>query len=60
MAVIVWVERHLLSESLDVAVDLEVGIACFAGSSQLVCLFNVGLDNLMDLEYSRMVIENTI
>lgn len=60
MAVIVRVERHLLSESLDVAVDLEVGVACFAGSSQLVCFFNVGLHNLMDLKYSRMIIENTI
>ena len=60
MAVIVWVERHLLSESLDAAVNLEIWIVCFACRSQLVCLFNVGLHNLMDLEYSRAVIENTI
>jgi len=60
MAVIVWVERHLLSESLDVAVYLIIGIFCFACSSQLVCFFNVCLYNLMDLEYSRIVIENTI
>lgn len=59
MTVVVGIKRHLLSETLDVTKDSEIWVVGFACVSQLVCLFDVSFDNLMNLEDARIVIENT-
>lgn len=60
MAVVVWVKRHPLSKGLNVWVEFEVGVAFDALCAEFSCPISCRLRNLMDLEDTRIFIEQSI
>lgn len=60
MAIVVGIQRHLLSESVHVAEQLEVCLFCLPLCSQWSRALLATLGDLMDLEYARIIVEDTV